>query len=125
VVENISTSGTEQFFQVVEEIKRFGCKLAIDDFGTKYSNFSRILALEPHFIKIDGSLIQNLVTKGKSRQTTAAITNFAHSMQAQVIAEFVSSTEIQEIVEDLQIDYSQGYLFSKPAAAARVPVRTV
>jgi len=90
------------------------CKIAIDDFGTDYSNFARILEIQADYIKIDGSFIKDLDKNENSFRITKSITDFAHNVGAKVIAEFVHNEEVQKMVVQLGIDYSQGYLFSIP-----------
>ena len=95
-------------------LKKLGFKIAIDDFGTMNSNFERVALLNVDYIKIDGKFIKNIDKDKKSFAIAKAITDFAKSIDAKVIAEFVHSYEVQKVVEDLGIDYSQGYLFSEP-----------
>ncbi len=116
ILEGISAKGAHNSIMQLKELKEFGFSLAIDDFGVEYSNFERINELEVDFIKIDGKYIKELVSNPKSYKITKAIADFAHSMDIEVIAEFVENEKIQKIVEEIGIDYSQGYCFSKPAA---------
>ena len=96
-------------------LKKLGFKIAIDDFGTMNSNFERVALLNVDYIKIDGKFIKNIDKDKKSLAIAKAITDFAKSIDAKVIAEFVHSKEVQKVVEELGIDYSQGYLFSEPS----------
>jgi EAL domain-containing protein (putative c-di-GMP-specific phosphodiesterase class I)/GGDEF domain-containing protein len=114
ILEGITSNGTKNNIIQLKELKNIGFKLAIDDFGVEYSNFERIQELDIDFIKIDGKYIKNLNTNKKSYETTKAIVNFAHSLDIKVVAEFVENEEIQNIVKELGIEYSQGYFFSQP-----------
>ena len=96
-------------------LKKLGFKIAIDDFGTMNSNFERVALLNVDYIKIDGKFIKNIDRDKKSYAIAKAITDFAKSIDAKVIAEFVHSKEVQKVVEELGIDYSQGYLFNEPS----------
>ena len=96
-------------------LKKLGFKIAIDDFGTMNSNFERVALMNVDFLKIDGKFIKNIDTDKKSYAISKAITDFAKSIDAKVVAEFVHSKEVQKVVEELGIDYSQGYLFSEPS----------
>ena len=113
ILEGITSSGTKNNIAQLNKLKLCGFKIAIDDFGVEYSNFERISELEIDFIKIDGKYIKN-ITNEKHYKIAKAITDFAHSLGIEVIAEFVENEEIQKIIEELGIDYSQGYYFSKP-----------
>lgn len=90
-------------------------KISIDDFGSGYSNFERLLDFQPDFLKIDASLIKNIVENSYSRHVVEAIIVFAKKENIKTIAEFVETEEIYEMVKKLGIDYSQGYFFHKPS----------
>ena len=64
-------------------------KLSFDDLETKNSNFSRLLSLKVDYIKIDGSFIKNLDIDENSQKIIKVIVNFAHSIGAKIIIEFV------------------------------------
>lgn len=91
-----------------------GCLIAIDDFGSGYSNFEYLLRLNVDFIKIDGSLIKNIDTDTNAYTTVKAITHFAKSLGISVVAEFVHSEEVLFKVKELGIDYAQGFHLHKP-----------
>ncbi len=99
----------------IKEIKSFGVKIAIDDFGSGYSNFSRLLEYEPDYLKIDASLIKNIAENKNSYNIVEIIKSFADKQGFKTIAEFVESKTILNIVTDIGIDYSQGYYIGKPA----------
>jgi len=99
----------------LEEIKTYGVKIAIDDFGSGLSNFSRVLEYKPDFIKLDGSLIKNINNDPIAQSMIETIVTFAKKQNIQTIAEYVSSEEIYNTICELGVDYSQGYYFGKPA----------
>lgn len=98
----------------IQQIKQFGVKIAMDDFGAGYSNFKRLLEYQPDFIKIDGSLIQNIEKDEFSRHMVETIVAFAKRQNLQTIAEYVENEKIFDIVCALGVDYSQGYYFGRP-----------
>jgi PAS domain S-box-containing protein len=100
--------------QFIKQVKPLGVKIAIDDFGTGYSNFQRLLQYEPDLLKIDGSLIQDIMTNELSRNIVETIVLFAQKQKIKTVAEFVENEEIFNIVKEIGIDYSQGYAFGKP-----------
>ncbi|HAN10082.1 MAG TPA: hypothetical protein DCP90_05630 [Clostridiales bacterium] len=114
VLETESISNYESISSFLAEIKKFGCKISIDDFGTGYSNFFNILKLEVDTIKIDASIIRNIVSDRNAQVITKAIVSFAKELNIELVAEYVSDKEIFEKVKELGIDYSQGYYFGKP-----------
>ncbi len=93
----------------IRRVKRCGALIAIDDFGSGYSNFMRILEFEPDIIKIDGSLIKDIESSRDSRAVVETIKIFADKIGAKVVAEYVSNREIYDIVNEIEIDYTQGF----------------
>ena len=98
----------------LETMREFGCKLALDDFGSGYSNFSYVYELNPDFIKIDASLIKHITTDCKSKIITKAIIDFAKALKIQTIAEYVEDKESLELLQEIGIDFIQGYYIGKP-----------
>lgn len=116
--EILESEGIENYESVKEFVERFknlGCRFAIDDFGSGYSNFDHLLKLNIDTLKIDASLIKNLPHDVNARIFVRHICQFAHEINVFVIAEFVSSEEILEQVKSLGIDASQGFYFYEPS----------
>jgi EAL domain-containing protein (putative c-di-GMP-specific phosphodiesterase class I) len=108
-----------QDFQKVErfinEVKRYGAKIAIDDFGSGYSNFSYLTKIKVDYIKIDGSLIAHIDTDMNSLLVVETIVSFAKKLGVATIAEFVHSSTVLDKVKELGIDYSQGFYIDEPS----------
>ncbi len=103
----------KQYIEVIQMIKALGCKISIDDFGTGYSNFAYLTKIRPDFLKIDGSLIKNIDIDIESRNIVKGIVDLAHSMDIALVAEFVSTPEIYAIIQELGIEYAQGFHFGE------------
>lgn len=117
VFELLESEGIDNYREVrdfIKIVKQYNCKVAIDDFGSGYSNFEHILNLDIDYIKIDASLIKNIDTNKNSQYLVKTIVDFAKSLGIKTIAEYVHSKEVQDRVEALGIDYSQGYYFGEP-----------
>jgi len=95
-------------------LKHLGYKIFIDDFGSGYSNFIYLAEIKPDFIKIDGSIIQKILTDTISFLLVKNIVTFAKEAGIEVIAEYVSDEGICEQIRDLGIRYAQGFFFSRP-----------
>jgi diguanylate cyclase (GGDEF)-like protein len=85
----------------IADMKQYGITFAIDDFGSGYSNFSRVLNLEVDYLKIDGSLIKNIDSDKNSRLIVETIVDFAKKSGKKTIAEFIHSKKIFEITKSL------------------------
>ncbi len=119
ILEDIEPYLSESRSEQIVALKEKGFKIALDDFGVSCSNLGRISQYKPDFIKIDGSFIKN-IDNSQSFRITELIANLAKSLQAKVVAEFVSSEEILHKVNALGIEFSQGYYFGKPEPAIKV-----
>ncbi|HOV15378.1 MAG TPA: EAL domain-containing protein, partial [Spirochaetota bacterium] len=100
--------------------KFLGCKIAIDDFGSGYSNFSHVLRLNVDYIKIDSSMIKNIDKDENSQIITRTIVNFAKELGLKTISEYVHNEDVFNMVYDLGVDYSQGYYFGEPVSHPRI-----
>jgi diguanylate cyclase (GGDEF)-like protein len=114
ILEDSNIKNYNLLISFVEEVKSLGCKVAIDDFGSGYSNFEHLLKMNIDYLKIDASLIKNIATNQNSYKITKTIIEFAKNLNLKTIAEYVENEEIFKIVKELVSDYSQGYLFSAP-----------
>ncbi|MBF7069746.1 EAL domain-containing response regulator [Aliarcobacter butzleri] len=104
----------EEVSKFISEVKKFECMVGIDDFGAGYSNFHLLSKLKISFIKIDGSLIQNIHNSKDLEIIVKTISNIAKEFNVKTVAEFVANEEIYNKVKELNIDYSQGFYFDKP-----------
>jgi len=115
--ELLESEGIENYKEVInfiKKIKKLGVKIAIDDFGTGYSNFEHILKLDIDFIKIDGSLIKNIVKDKKHQIIVETIVSFATKIGIQTVAEFVADRKILEAIKNLGVTRAQGFHIGKP-----------
>ena len=101
--------------QFVNEVKRYGAKIAIDDFGSGYSNFSYLIKIKANYIKIDGSLIKDIDVDNSAHLVVETIVNFAKKLGMKTVAEYVHSSVIMDKVKELGIDYSQGFYIDEPS----------
>jgi EAL domain-containing protein (putative c-di-GMP-specific phosphodiesterase class I) len=101
----------------INEVKALGCKIAIDDFGSGYSNFEHIIKMNVDYLKIDASLIKNIAIDDNSYKVTQTIVDFAKKLNLKTIAEYVENEEIFKITKSMGVDFSQGYYFSPPISS--------
>lgn len=120
VFEIVESEGIDSFRKINEFfviIREYGCKIAIDDFGSGYSNFEYLAKLNVDYIKIDGSLIKDILINTSSQNIVSMLVNFAKGQKVKTIAEFVSNKDILNKVRELGIDYVQGYYIKEPIAS--------
>jgi diguanylate cyclase (GGDEF)-like protein len=97
------------------EMKKYGTKFAIDDFGSGYSNFNRVLQLKIDYLKIDGSLIKDINKDENARLIVETIMDFSRKINIRTIAEYVHSKAVFEEAKKIGISCFQGYYFAKPS----------
>ena len=114
ILESENLSDYDFLEEFVLKYKKLGVKIAIDDFGSGYSNFIRIIRLKPDYLKIDGSLIKNIDKDNNSYEIVKSIIAFSKTLNIRTIAEYVHSEEIFNLLLELGVDEFQGYYFGKP-----------
>ncbi len=114
ILEDHEIKDYDRVMLIFQQLKAFGSKIAIDDFGSGYANYAYLIKLDIDILKIDGSLIQELLhTPERTKIMLNSIKELAETYQYDVVAEFVSSKEIYEMLSDLGIEYAQGYYLGK------------
>lgn len=121
LVETENIHNYDAALKALLELKALGIKIAIDDFGSGFANFSYLSAFPADFVKIDGSLICKINEDEKTRNLVKVLIDYAHSEGIEVIAEFVSSAEILATITAMGCDYAQGYHFGAPTTGEKVP----
>ncbi len=118
IVEFVETEAIENFDYIknfIDTIRQKGCKIAIDDFGSGYNNFTYLEKLKPDIVKIDGSLIQTLLSSDNSSFLVQTIIDFCQKNGIISVAEYVSHREIYMALKEMGVDEYQGFYFCKPA----------
>lgn len=107
---------TADFDKIKEFCRRQEIRIAIDDYGTGYSNIQNLLRYMPNYVKIDRSLISGIENDRKKRHFVREIIEFCHDNGILSLAEGVETTEELRTVIRLGIDLVQGYYTSRPSA---------
>ena len=115
ILESHEIENYEYVKEFIQKIKKYNSKIAIDDFGSGYSNFSHVLELNVDYLKIDASLIKNITTDENAKKITQTIVNFAKNIGLETIAEFVEDEESLNLLNELGVDFIQGYYIGKPS----------
>ena len=121
ITESEEVENYDLLIDFIKDIKQYNVKISMDDFGTGYSNFVYILNMGVDYLKIDGSLIKDILKDDRSLTLVKAIDSFTKKLGIKTVAEFVSDEGIQKKIEEIGINYSQGYYISKPIPADRLP----
>ena len=118
IVEDEELKSAERVSVFIERAKSMGAMIAIDDFGSGYSNFSYIIKIKPDYVKIDGSIIKDIDINKDSYAIASAIVAFAKDLGIKTIAEYVHSKEIFNVCKEIGIDEFQGFYLGLPSKKA-------
>lgn len=105
----------------LRKLRDMGVQLQIDDFGTGYSSLSQLQSLNIDVLKIDQSFVKKLGDDFQSEALCQAIVSIGRSLDILVVAEGVETPMQLKKLQDMGCDEVQGYLFSKPVTAHRIP----
>ena len=114
ILEYNAISTNSELKDKIIEIHKLGIGIIIDDFGVNCSNFGQMQNLPIDIIKIDGSFISNILESKNSQIVVKTIQTYAKEKNIKLVAEYVSSKDILNIVKALGIDYGQGYYLGEP-----------
>jgi len=114
ITETLAIANLNKAASFIRKLKKTGCYFALDDFGSGMSSFAYLKNLPVDYLKIDGSLIKDIVEDAIAYSMVEAISRIATVMKLKTIAEFVENEAIQEKLRVLAVDYAQGYGVAKP-----------
>ncbi len=116
IVESEDIEDYDILGEFIGRIREFGCEIAIDDFGSGYSNFEKLLQLQVDILKIDGSLIKELDTNEHAALVVQTIVDFAKAAGFKTVAEYVHSKSVLDKVRSLEVDFAQGFYLGRPSS---------
>lgn len=99
---------------LVTRLKKLGCKTAFDDFGIGYSNYQSFSRLPMDIIKIDGSYVKKILEDHRLKIDMQGMIQSAKVRKIEVVAEFAENEAIVAQLKQMDVDYAQGYYYSKP-----------
>ncbi len=100
----------------VDTLRKHGCKLALDDFGSGLSSFGYLKKLPVDFLKIDGGFVRDIDTEEMDLAIVKSIHDIGRAFNKKTIAEFIENDRILKILQDIGVDYGQGYAIQQPVA---------
>lgn len=114
VTETAAISNMSVALSFINHMRKLGCKTSLDDFGSGLSSFSYLQSIPVDYLKIDGAFVQNIDTNKINRAMVKSINEIGHVMGMKTICEFVENEKITEILNEMGVDYAQGYYYAKP-----------
>ncbi|MGL5166240.1 MAG: EAL domain-containing protein [Afipia sp.] len=122
ITETVAIQNLDDVRGFVTRLKKFGSRIAIDDFGAGYTSFRNLRKLGVDIVKIDGAFVQNIVRSSDDRAFVQTLIDLAHRLDIKTVAEWVQDEESARLLQGWGCDYIQGRLtglasLTKPWAA--------
>lgn len=114
ITETVAVNNFDHIREVMQNFKQFGCKFALDDFGSGMSSFSYLKNLPVDYLKIDGSLVRHIVEDAADFAMVQAIHTVGSALGLKTIAEFVETEATLQRLRDIGVDYAQGFAIHRP-----------
>jgi diguanylate cyclase (GGDEF)-like protein/PAS domain S-box-containing protein len=114
VTETAAITHLNRATEFITTLKEFGCRFALDDFGSGLSSFGYLKNLPVDFLKIDGIFVKNIIDDAIDRAMVKSINEIGHVMGMETIAEFVENDEIKGMLREIGVNFAQGYGIAKP-----------
>jgi len=114
VTETAAVSRLDQAIHLIGLLKKLGFHFALDDFGTGMSSFAYLKSLPVDYLKIDGGFVKDILVDPVDRAMVASINEIGHLMGLKTIAEYVENDQILGQLEEIGVDYAQGFAITRP-----------
>ncbi|MFP4267658.1 MAG: EAL domain-containing protein [Spirochaetaceae bacterium] len=115
ITETAAISNMKTAVNFIKELKKTGCTFALDDFGSGFSSFNYLRQLPVDYLKIDGTFVKNMHEDHVNHAMVEAINSLGHFIGIKTIAEFVSSDQVIPLLQNIGVDFGQGYHIGKPS----------
>jgi diguanylate cyclase (GGDEF)-like protein len=114
ITETAAISNLSYAQDFIDVLRRKGCSFSLDDFGSGLSSFAYLKNLPVDFLKIDGLFVKDILEDKVDWTMVKAINEVGHVMNKKTVAEFVENQKIFEMLQELGVNYAQGYGIAKP-----------
>ena len=114
ITETIAVSNLTEANNFITELHKHGCRFSLDDFGTGFSSFENLKHLKVDYVKIDGIFIRDICSNKIDLEMVRSLNSISKLMNIKTIAEYVEDESILSTLQELGVDFIQGYAISKP-----------
>ncbi len=120
ITESVALHDLANTQQFIAGIRKYGAKLALDDFGAGYTSFSYLRSLPADAIKIDGAYVKDLLAHPANQSIVQAIVDLTRNLGMKCIAEWAEDIPTLDALAEMGVDYVQGHVISEPLAPERI-----
>ena len=120
ITESVALHDLDNTRRFIDQVRNFGVKIALDDFGAGYTSFSYLKELPADVLKIDGNFIVNINAHPANVAIVEAIVNLAVNLGMKTIAEWAEDTATVRTLAEIGVDYVQGFAVSRSQAPDRM-----
>ncbi len=117
IFEITETSAIQNFHHMkifIEQMRSLGIRFSLDNFGSGLSSFTCLKMLSVDYLKIDGSFVRDMLNDKRNYAIVSSINQIGQSMGLSTVAEYVESEEIAQALNEIGVDYGQGYSLGPP-----------
>jgi diguanylate cyclase (GGDEF)-like protein/PAS domain S-box-containing protein len=114
ITETVAITNLTEARHFIEQVKRLGLRIALDDFGAGAATFGYLKSLPINILKIDGQFVRNLVTDPLDEAAMRCFVDVARIMGVKLVAECVETEAVLVRLRELGVHYAQGYLLHRP-----------
>ena len=114
ITESTSSHAKRTMMSNMDRLINYGVNFSLDDFGTGASNLNYIVDMPVQIVKFDRGMLQSYFASGKAKYVMDAAMHMIHGMGLKIVAEGVETEEQYRKMEEIKINFIQGYYFSKP-----------
>ncbi len=116
ITETAAVRNLDRATELIMALKEYGCRFALDDFGSGLCSFTYLKNLPVDYLKIDGGFVRGMLKDSGDRAVVEAINQVGHVLGLKTVAECVETPELEQQVREIGVDFGQGYGLGRPVA---------
>jgi len=114
ITETVAIANIEAASVFIQELRKLGCRFALDDFGSGLSSFAYLKNLQVDYLKIDGSMVRDIDTDAVNAAMVSSIQQLGRALRVKTVAEFVETEAVLQRLGEIGVDFAQGFGIAKP-----------